>query len=66
MDKKTHMTDMFSEHDLEAFQRLRCAFDPAGLCNPGKVFPTPRLCGEVPGKRRGVHPVQAAGLAELF
>ena len=25
---------------------LRCAFDPSGLANPGKVFPTPRMCGE--------------------
>jgi glycolate oxidase len=47
-------------------QLLRCAFDPAGLCNPGKIFPTPRLCGEVPGPRRGVHPIVAAGLAEQF
>jgi glycolate oxidase len=30
------------------------------------VFPTPRLCGEVPGKRKGAHPLQAAGLAEQF
>ena len=36
------------------FERLRRAFDPAGLCNPGKVIPTPRLCGEVPGPYR--HP----------
>ena len=34
-------------------------------CNPGKVFPTPRLCGEVPGPYRE-HPAQKAGLAELF
>ena len=39
----------FSEPDLAAFQKLRCAFDPQGLANPGKVMPTPRLCGEVPG-----------------
>ena len=39
------------------------AFDPAGLCNPGKVFPTPRLCGEVPGPYRA-HPLEKAGLAE--
>jgi glycolate oxidase len=44
-------------------QRVRAVFDPAGLCNPGKVFPTPRLCGEVPGPYRR-HPVEAAGLAE--
>ena len=49
VDKKKHMPKMFDEPDLDAFQRLRCAFDPAGLANPGKVMPTPRLCGEVPG-----------------
>ena len=43
------MPKMFGEPDLAAFQMLRCAFDPAGLANPGKVMPTPRLCGEVPG-----------------
>jgi glycolate oxidase len=44
-------------------QRLRRGFDPEGLCNPGKVFPTPRLCGEVPGPYRA-HPLEKAGLAE--
>ena len=44
------MPRMFSETDLEAMHRLRCGpSTPSGLCNPGKVFPTPRLCGEVPG-----------------
>ena len=65
MDKKKHMTEMFSEQDLEAFQRLRCAFDPEGLANPGKVMPTPRLCGEVPGPYRR-HPLEQAGVAERF
>jgi glycolate oxidase len=65
VDKKKHMPKMFGEEDLDAFQRLRCAFDPAGLANPGKVMPTPRLCGEVPGPYRQ-HPLEAAGLAERF
>jgi len=65
VDKKKHMPKMFTEPDLDAFQRLRCAFDPAGLANPGKVMPTPRLCGEVPGVYRQ-HPLEAAGLAERF
>jgi len=65
IDKKKHMAKMFAEADLEAFQRLRCAFDPAGLANPGKVMPTPRLCGEVPGPYRK-HPLEEAGLAERF
>jgi len=65
VDKKRYMPKMFAEADLEAFQRLRCAFDPAGLANPGKVMPTPRLCGEVPGPYRQ-HPLEAAGVAERF
>jgi glycolate dehydrogenase FAD-linked subunit len=65
VDKKAHMPSMFSEPDLDAFQRLRCAFDPPGLANPGKVMPTPRLCGEVPGPYRE-HPLERAGVAERF
>ncbi|GAB3277212.1 FAD-linked oxidase C-terminal domain-containing protein [Parasphingorhabdus pacifica] len=65
-DKVKYMGRMFTEEDLDTMQRIRCAFDPAGICNPGKVFPTPRLCGEVPGPRRGVHPLTEAGLADQF
>jgi glycolate oxidase len=63
VDKACHMPKMFSEGALEVMTRLRAAFDPAGLCNPGKVLPTPRLCGEVPGVYRA-HPLEQAGLAE--
>ena len=49
VDKACSMPKLFGERDLEAMQRLRRGFDPDGLANPGKVFPTPRLCGEVPG-----------------
>jgi glycolate oxidase len=65
IDKKRYMPRMFEEADLAAFQKLRCAFDPDGLANPGKVMPTPRLCGEVPGPYRE-HPLERAGLAERF
>jgi glycolate oxidase len=65
VDKKRYMPEMFGEADLATFQRLRCAFDPDGLANPGKVMPTPRLCGEVPGPYRR-HPLEVAGLAERF
>ena len=57
--------EMFTDADLGAFQRLRCAFDPEQRANPGKVMPTPRLCGEVPGPYRR-HPLEQAGLAERF
>jgi glycolate oxidase len=65
-DKAKYMPRMFSADDLDTMQMVRCAFDPRGLSNPGKVFPTPRLCGEVPGRHKGVHPLQAAGLADAF
>jgi glycolate oxidase len=65
LDKRRSMPLMFSEADLATFQRLRCAFDPDQLVNPGKVMPTPRLCGEVPGPYRQ-HPLEAAGVAERF
>jgi len=64
-DKAEYMPRMFSEADLDAMQRVRGAFDPKNLCNPGKIFPTPRLCGEVPGPYRE-HPLERAGLAERF
>jgi glycolate oxidase len=66
LDKRDSMPKMFTDDDLATMLRLRDAFDPQGLCNPGKVFPTPRLCGEAPGPRRGVHPLVASGEAELF
>jgi glycolate oxidase len=66
MDKVKYMPRMFTDDDLDTMQRVRCAFDPDGLSNPGKVFPTPRLCGEVPGRHKGAHPLQEAGLAEVF
>ncbi len=65
-DKSRYMPRMFGADDLATMQLLRCAFDPAGLCNPGKIFPTPRLCGEVPGIRRAPHPLVAAGEIEQF
>jgi glycolate oxidase len=62
VDKACAMPRMFSERDLEVFARLRAAWDPDGLANPGKVLPTPRLCGEVPGPYRA-HPLERLGLA---
>jgi glycolate oxidase len=66
IDKSKYMPRMFTDADLDTMQLVRCAFDPRGLANPGKVFPTPRLCGETPGRRSGAHPLQEAGLAEVF
>jgi glycolate oxidase len=60
------MAKQFTPEDLDTMQLVRCAFDPEGIANPGKVFPTPRLCGERPGPRKGEHEVSAAGLGEVF
>jgi glycolate oxidase len=51
-DKARYMPRMFTADDLDTMQLVRCAFDPGGLANPGKIFPTPRLCGERPARRR--------------
>ncbi|MFB2837250.1 glycolate oxidase subunit GlcD [Floridanema evergladense] len=45
-DKKCYMPAMFTEIDLETMQWIRQVFNPKDLANPGKIFPTPRTCGE--------------------
>jgi glycolate oxidase len=65
MEKKQHMLAMFTEADLATHQLIRCAINPDNLCNPDKVYPAPRLCGEVPGPYQP-HPIELAGLAERF
>ena len=66
LDKLKAMTKMFGPDDLATMQLLRRAFDPEGLCNPGKLVPAPRLCGEPAGHHSGVHPLVESGMAELF
>lgn len=45
-EKRCYMPEMFSNADLETMQWVRAVFNPKGLANPGKIFPTPRTCGE--------------------
>jgi glycolate oxidase len=47
VEKRDLMGTMFSETDLAQQQRLKCAFDPDGLLNPGKVFPELHRCAEL-------------------
>ncbi len=47
VEKRDLMGTMFDETDLNQQQRLKCAFDPGGLLNPGKVFPTLHRCAEL-------------------
>ncbi|SEN97494.1 FAD-linked oxidase C-terminal domain-containing protein [Actinacidiphila rubida] len=66
VEKKAKMARQFTADDLDTMHRLRCAFDPAGLANPGKLFPTPRLCGERPGVRTADDPGRDPALGEVF
>ena len=52
-EKREYMGLVFSEADLDTMKRLRAAFDPDVVCNPGKVFPTTRFCAEANPKARG-------------
>jgi glycolate oxidase len=47
VEKRDLMPAMFTESDLDHQMRLKCAFDPAQLLNPGKVFPQLRRCAEL-------------------
>ena len=47
VEKRDLMGTMFSEIDLNAQQRVKCAFDAKGLLNPGKMFPVLNQCAEL-------------------
>ncbi len=47
VEKRDLMGTMFSDIDLNQQMRLKCAFDPDHLLNPGKVFPTLHRCAEL-------------------
>ncbi|HEY1152549.1 MAG TPA: FAD-linked oxidase C-terminal domain-containing protein [Pseudolabrys sp.] len=47
VEKRDLMPTMFSQIDLDAQQRIKCAFDEKGLLNPGKVFPQLQRCAEL-------------------
>lgn len=46
LDKRDYLPLIFSEADMETMLKVRAAFDPTGLCNPGKIIPMLRGCGE--------------------
>ena len=47
VEKRDLMTEMFTDEDLKTQQRVKCAFDPDHLLNPGKVFPVLHRCAEL-------------------
>ncbi len=58
VEKRDLMTDQFSQADLDQQIRVKCAFDPDHLLNPGKVFPQLHRCAEM--GRMHVHRGQVA------
>jgi len=56
MEKDRLMPLLFSTADLDLMSRVRDAFNPAGLLNPGKIFPNTKGCGEI-----HVRPLPVAG-----
>jgi glycolate oxidase len=65
LEKADFMPFVFSPADLALMQRIKAAFNPGTLCNPGKIFPTSKSCGEV-GVAHRPHPIEAKGLAQRF
>jgi glycolate oxidase subunit GlcD len=60
-EKREFIGLVFDEADLDAMKRLHAAFNPDGICNPDKVFPTTRFCVESNPKSRGYDRVPLDG-----
>jgi glycolate oxidase len=59
MEKREFLPDMFTAEEIECMKRLRAAFDPLGIANPGKMFPGK----EAPAlTQHGLHPLEKAGV----
>ena len=59
VEKRDYLPAMFSAEEIDCFQRLRHAFDPLDIANPGKMFPS----AEAPALRHtGLHPLEQAGV----
>jgi glycolate oxidase len=66
LEKSDFMPFIFSAADLAFMQRLKTAFNPTGLCNPGKVFPTKKSCVEAGPVAYRPHAIEERGLAQRF
>ena len=54
LDKRELLSLIFSPADLDVMLGVRAAFDPTGLCNPGKIIPMLRGCGEARATKSNV------------
>jgi glycolate oxidase len=66
LEKSDFMPFIFSPADLAFMQKVKTAFNPTGLCNPGKVFPTKKSCVETGPVAYRPHAIEAQGLAQRF
>ena len=66
LEKSDFMPFIFSAADLAFMQKVKTAFNPTGLCNPGKVFPTKKSCVETGPVAYRPHAIEAQGLAQRF
>ncbi len=61
VEKRDYMPEMFTTNELDCMKRVRAAFDPLEIANPGKMFPegAPAVMTTA---QRGLHPLEAAGV----
>jgi glycolate oxidase len=59
MEKRDFLPEMFSAEEIECMKRLRAAFDPLEISNPGKMFPSAEASAL---QQHGLHPLEKAGL----
>jgi len=59
VEKRDYLAEMFNPAEMDCLRRVRAAFDPLGIANPGKMFPS----GEAPAlQQHGLHPLEKAGV----
>ena len=59
VEKRDYLPEMFSADEIDCLKRIRAAYDPEEIANPGKMFPG----GEAPAlAQHGLHPLERAGL----
>jgi glycolate oxidase len=59
VEKRDYLPDMFTAEEVACLQRVRAAFDPLGIANPGKMFPQ---TGAPALSQQGLHPLEKAGV----
>ena len=59
VEKRDYMPEMFTADELDCMKRLRAAFDPLEIANPGKMFPQ---AGAPALTQHGLHPLEKAGV----